>query len=173
MRTQTIEEMKKALYALEKARLRNQYPHEDGWRAPRNIADSMACVGYAQILLNNYESMLNSLSETALVSLYNKTTESTGQTCAPDKQAVKRSFHCSFGGIAGLDITEQSGGTFTYRYQKYTGQDGWIKKDYECSNALADALQIAKNSISKIEQLDKGEYKEWERATTLFHLPLR
>ena len=63
-------EMKAKLLSLQENKLRKRYPHEDAWRAPRNIADSMGCVGIAMVQLQNYASMLENLPADQLKKLY-------------------------------------------------------------------------------------------------------
>ena len=63
---------RKELYQREKARLEKQYPQEDAWRAPRNIADSMGCVGCAMFALEQYQSKLDGLSDLEIALLYAK-----------------------------------------------------------------------------------------------------
>lgn len=63
-------EMKAKLLSLQENKLRKQYPDEDAWRAPRNIADSMGCVGMAMNQLQNYASMLENLPTDQLKKLY-------------------------------------------------------------------------------------------------------
>ena len=65
-----IEKIKKELIDAEETRLRKQYPFEDAWRAPRNIADSMGCVGCAMYLLDDYARSLTAKTGDALLRLY-------------------------------------------------------------------------------------------------------
>lgn len=67
-----FDKQRKELYQREKARLEKQYPQDDAWRAPRNIADSMGCVGYAMFALEQYQSMLDGLSDHKIALLYHR-----------------------------------------------------------------------------------------------------
>jgi len=67
-----IEKLKSELLAVEEKRLREQYPDEDAWRAPRNMGETMGCVGCAQIMLNNFEEMLNRMTDTEIIKMHKR-----------------------------------------------------------------------------------------------------
>ncbi|MBR6514949.1 MAG: hypothetical protein IKT46_08980 [Clostridia bacterium] len=65
-----VDKIKSELLEAEEKRLRQIYPDYDSWRAPQNIADSIGCVGYAQVLLNNFKAKLNNMTDTEIIKLY-------------------------------------------------------------------------------------------------------
>lgn len=65
-----VEKIKLELLEAEKKKLREQYPDDDAWRAPRNIAEKMRCVGSAQMVLNNFEQKLSCMTDTEIIKMY-------------------------------------------------------------------------------------------------------
>ncbi len=65
-----VEKIKSELLAAEEQKLRQQYPDDDAWRAPRNIADSMGCVGCAQTMFENFTRKLSRMTDTEIIEMY-------------------------------------------------------------------------------------------------------
>lgn len=69
-----VEKLKSELLEAEEKRLREKYPADDAWRAPVNIADTMGCVGCAQVMLNHFEQKLNGMTDTEIIKIYEQKT---------------------------------------------------------------------------------------------------
>ena len=63
-------EIEKLLYDIEEKLLKKKYPDYDAWRTPQNLADSMGCIGFAIVELNNYENRLKNMSDEEILDLY-------------------------------------------------------------------------------------------------------